>query len=393
MKPEAVALVVAVRAKLARRAALSQTAIAPSQEEPEQSRHVMRHGAAGVGGVAAISKSKPLATGRETLYHGTHQAAVPAIQAGGLKPRSAVGGHGITDVLPDAVREEGKRYAYMTPSKMEARSYAAQADAIQSAKGNIVEARMNMALDPKSQARILNPFSNKGVVKAEVPVWKLRQQGRIVANPELEGLGRKEWVDRMVSRARRNPFAAPPNRMMGNIAYKSLEQARVIRDGVGPEHIVGNSKFQRLGMRELGEYVRAHPGRFAGGVGLGALGLAGVGYAASGLLPRHKEAAAMGEEHGLANARLLLKVASEKNLAVPLGKALRKGWEGAKYLNHQAGRVGAGIAEGLGTGEEGQRIGRRAAQLAAAGAGTVGAQKGKRKVDEFRYRHGLYAGM
>jgi hypothetical protein len=353
---------------------------------------MLLHGGAGYGGVKALQAAKPLATGRERLYHGTHEGAAPLIREKGLRPRSEIGGHGITDILPESVREQGKKLVYMTPNKMEARSYAMQADAIQRAGGEVGIARLNMAMNPAAQMGMLNPLNNKGIVKADVPTWKLRQQGRLHANPELEGLSRKAWVDKLMS-APRGLFQAPPNRFAAGQAYKSLEKARVIEGGVGAEHMVGNSKFQRLGLRELGEYARAHPGRMAGGLGLGALGVGALGYAASGLRSKRKKEAMATEEHGLAVARVLLKTASEGNLLVPLGKALRRAGEGAKYVHHQAGRAGAGIAEGLGTGETGQLVGRRAAQAAAAGTGLVGAKKGKRKVDEFRYRHGLYGGM
>jgi hypothetical protein len=345
-------------------------------------------------------------TGRERLYHGTHEDAAKAIRAQGLRPRSEIGGHGVTDILPDEVRDAGKKLVYMTPGRGEARSYAVQAEAIQRAGGDVATARGAMGMDPLAQQAMMDPFHNKGIVRADVPTWKLRQQGKLVPNPELMGLSRAAWSDRVLkdspdaARALKEfPLARGAFKLQAGLSYNSLRNARVIEGGVGPEFIRGSGKFKGLGMQELKEYVAAHPGRFGGGLALGAAGLAGLGYAASGLRPRKKEAAMSddllcgSEARGLAVARLLLKVASARGIARPLGKALRLGVTTGGKAVRAAGEAGAGIAEGLGASESGQSVGKLLGQGAAVGAGVGTARKGKRKVDEWRYRNGLYSGM
>lgn len=400
MRPDAIIVMQAARRKLA--------AATPARDpDAERLRSQQLHVGAGVGGAAALHHSRPLVTGRERLYHGTYNDAAKTIRAQGLRPRSEVGGHGITDILPDEVREQGKKLVYMTPSKMEARSYAVQAKSIQRAGGDAVMGQMALQRDPVAAQAIMDPFNNKGIVKADVPMWKLRQQGKVVPNPELMGLSRKAWAKHIIARSPEHakaleempPFVRGVAELAAGSSYGSLRNARVIDGGVGPEFIRGSGKFKRLGMQELKEYVAAHPRRFGGGLALGAAGLAGLGYAASGLRPRKKEAAMSedllcgSEARGLAVARLLLKVASARGIARPLGKALRLGVTTGGKVVRAAGDAGAGIAEGLGASESGQSVGKLLGQGVAVGAGVGTARKGKRKVDEWRYRNGLYSGM
>lgn len=93
---------------------------------------------------------------------------------------------------------------------------------------------------------------------------------------------------------------------------------------------------------------------------------------------------------GIDVARLLLKTAAANGAGRVLGKVLLGGAHAAKSTVQAAGTFGQGVAEGLGAGQGGRILGKRLGQTAALGAGYVGAKKGKRKVDEFRYRHGLY---
>ncbi len=81
-------------------------------------------------------------------------------------------------------------------------------------------------------------------------------------------------------------------------------------------------------------------------------------------------------------AKELLKAASAKrSVARSIGSALR----GAVVAS---GDIGAGVAEGLGASPGlGKAVGMGGAVLAGASA----AGKGKRKVDEWRYRNGLYS--
>lgn len=97
---------------------------------------------------------------------------------------------------------------------------------------------------------------------------------------------------------------------------------------------------------------------------------------------------------GISVARALLKVAAAEGAGRHLGRALHATGRGIKGAVGGAGRFGGGIAKGLELGEGGQAVARRSAQAGLVGAGGLAALKGKKKVDqkieEFKYRHGLY---
>lgn len=103
------------------------------------------------------------------------------------------------------------------------------------------------------------------------------------------------------------------------------------------------------------------------------------------------------DESQLAVARQLLKVAAARNYTRPIGKALYVAGKGAKKGVEVVGDLGAGLAEGLNLGETGQAVARRGAQGTAIIGGTIAGSRvhkgARRRVDEFRFRHGLYRGM
>lgn len=92
-----------------------------------------------------------------------------------------------------------------------------------------------------------------------------------------------------------------------------------------------------------------------------------------------------------ATTQVLMKLAAGHGLAEGIGKAIAATGRGARAVYHTAGSAGEGIAKGMGAGATGQTVGSVVGKGAVVGTGALGAQKGKRKLDEFRYRHGLYS--
>jgi hypothetical protein len=87
-------------------------------------------------------------------------------------------------------------------------------------------------------------------------------------------------------------------------------------------------------------------------------------------------------------ARELLKAAAgSQNAGKALGAVLRGAGRTAKAVVGGAGQFGAGVAEGAGLDP---MIGTIAGSGTAVALGVSQAGKAKRKVDEWRYRHGLY---
>lgn len=106
-------------------------------------------------------------------------------------------------------------------------------------------------------------------------------------------------------------------------------------------------------------------------------------------------------QHGIDVARAILKTAAANDAGSRLGDILKTAnaftrtgkavGKGVSKAFGAGGGLGEGLAEGFGAGEGGKSLGRYAGYGAVGTAGYAGAEAGKRKVDEFRYRHGLYS--
>lgn len=92
-------------------------------------------------------------------------------------------------------------------------------------------------------------------------------------------------------------------------------------------------------------------------------------------------------KRGEALARELAKLASS-GAGKAVGAVLYRAGKAAKDVVLESGNFGAGVAEGL---KVDPGIGRIAGMGAAGLAGVGMAGRAKRKVDEFRYRNGLYS--
>lgn len=253
-------------------------------------------GAAGVvGGGVAVSKATPMLTGRTTLYHGTTPELAKKVREQGLRPSAEVGGDvaKITDILGNDIKSKAKNLAYLTPHKSEASGYAGQAEALRDL-GPGVDYTSPAAAQKRMQGTLkgqMNPF-HKGVVRADVPLWREDIANKLRANPEARGdfnTFKQHIIKDIKARGGMVPHEVLPE---GHWARPHLERAfdsqlKGIHDsfnravsvegGVGPEFIRGGSKFKSLGLQELKDYARARPGTMATGAGLTALGIgAGV---------------------------------------------------------------------------------------------------------------------
>lgn len=207
--------------------------------------------AAGAGGAYALSKAVPRVTGRTTYYHGTTSDIADKIRQEGLKPSAQTGVKGPIDT--GNFPKDWKNHAYIARSKLKAKLYQAQAKGL---RGGVGE-----------------------TLKISLPEWK--QGLQTLENPETAG-GYKAWAQRTGARTPEAAELLRKRPMVGRLLYgvQSYGGERAIPH-VPSEYIRGSDNYKRLGLREIGQYIKARPGRFASGVGLGALGLGGLGYGAS----------------------------------------------------------------------------------------------------------------
>ena len=234
-------------------------------------------------GTYAGLKAAPIIGGRTKLYHGTTPEAAALIQQEGLIPNKG----GISAILP---MEGASKAVYLTGSKPEARQYAAQADAIAPvlAQGLSGESIFGMKHSPlvkalaeaqdnskwKQLVRRKNPFANRGVVTANVPLWEKEIAGKLVQNPET-AMGFDKWVNQ--------PRGLDFNwMMMGNAEKRQLFDRVndvVVHAGVLPANYIKGKNYKRVGLGEIIRHAKAKPGKAAlgAGLGLGGLGLGALG--------------------------------------------------------------------------------------------------------------------
>lgn len=240
-----------------------------AEEKPQEGSAALS--AAGVlGGSYALGSAKPLITGRTRLYHGTTADIAKKIQEQGLLPAAKVDSPAITDVLPNDIRAKAKDLVYLSPVRAEAGGYAGQADFLRRF-GKNWQAHQKERLDATVKGQ-RNPFQ-KGIVAADVPLWRSDVAALLRKNPEARG-SFEEYKKGLGLRA-----IFKTDHELGDI-YNSLDRAVGVEGGLAPEFIRGGSKFKGVTAKEVMEYAKANPKRFATGVGLGLLGAAGLGLGA-----------------------------------------------------------------------------------------------------------------
>src|SRR5690606_10826984 len=198
----------------------------------------------------------------------------------GVRPATHGGSKGITDIFEGDLASKSKSLGFLTRDKSEARGYADQAEKLKgffqkNPGASPIDVRMeagNIQLSPEHIRRKLNPFSNRGVLQASVPLWKTEIANQVRENPEAEHLLKKmeDPLFRMFN----------PQLTERGIKKQFSDSVVALEGGLDPKYLKGSQNYQRLGLRELGEYIRKHPARFAKGVGAG---IAGVGLGGAGL--------------------------------------------------------------------------------------------------------------
>ena len=254
---------------------------------------------AGVG-TAALKSSVPDLTGRTNIYHGTSQGSADQIRQSGLYSRQQRG-VGDVDSLTAAmtspqVNEESKNLVFATSNKNMANIYAMQnrmAEELAAAEGipfneamqrvmaggvdknPILTANLNIeALKYQMPGDFLkNKADVDNTVRFNVPLWKLREQEKLVDNPEIQGI-MDNPLQNLMEKA-----------TMGEDKYReALENtlgerggSYTIRDGLSSEYLPGHDDYKKLSLGELAEYAKKNKGQFAKGVGKAGLGI-GAGY-------------------------------------------------------------------------------------------------------------------
>ena len=209
------------------------------------------------------------------MYHGTAPDNVSPILKSGIQSaktlkKPSLNTSQLKNVLGSSVANEGEMLAYATPSKMLARIFALQAE-----HGGVSNTQLKMALKEISPFEPLKAAissrRDKSVITASIPKWK----ANIVNNPE-SAMYRKRYgailSDKVISKLEKNLNNLMP----------------AFEGGIPAEYIKGSKKYIPW-TKEIGQYVKAKPGRFAAGLGVGLAGLSLAGIGASNMIkPKHE---------------------------------------------------------------------------------------------------------
>ena len=211
--------------------------------------------ALGLGSALAIPAGAALAynavksgdlTGRETLYHGTSDAAGQSILRNGLMPTTPENGIRVNEIPDEAIRNDSYGKAYTTTNHHMARNYAMQ-----------TEQRYN----PGSE-------SEGTIVTMNVPTWKMTVSRDRFHDLDPANLRRIMKMDADTSEDE-----------VLRRASRSNSAIRVIEGGVPAEYMPDSESYVPNSVSEIKEYVKENPTRFTLGAGklLAGAGLLGAG--------------------------------------------------------------------------------------------------------------------
>jgi hypothetical protein len=253
---------------------------------------IMGVGAIGTGAIT-LNKAKSLLTGRKTLYHGTTSKAYSKILKEGIKPpnkKKALN----TDVFKQwnkNLHKNSVKFVYLSPDKKIARQFA-----VRGTLGGTLQINKDIAKDivnnnsaiknvlnrnVKLIINSMNPFYNKNIVKANIPIWNKKYTA--IPNPEASlqdftSLLNDEGGEKVNSILK----------FLSNHQVKEFNKKYPAFKSISPEYIKGSKKYIPF-YKDLGKYIKAKPGSFAKGLGLAAAGTGIAGLGIKQLLKKKEE--------------------------------------------------------------------------------------------------------
>ena len=198
-------------------------------------------------------------TGRETLYHNTRKENVNSIKKNGLKGSKALDPDlaFTPEVLKHIPEDKLANKVYFGRKKSIAESIGMNAKVYDYVKGKGKYERETM--------------------KAKVPTWKMKE----VDNPELLGAKNKSEFRKSFAKSQGLGENNPIFNRQADVAYKTLGRkgTATIEGDVAGKYFKGHKGYERASLKEVGEFIKKNPKRFAKSVGqtIGGAALVGVG--------------------------------------------------------------------------------------------------------------------
>lgn len=198
-------------------------------------------------------------SGRVNLYHGTSAKAKKSILKEGLKASHSLDPDNLTNRnLRDLGIKDGRKLVYT--GKKRSPAYM-------------------MALNQKALAG-----EDPAVVKMSIPYDEYKKMKRVYDNPEFGKLSKSDWVKKNSDGNFINDQILKKyyDDFSGN---KGTSGTRIFEQDIDTKRIKGSKDYVKNSGKEVIDYIKKHPGRFAKGATKTAVGVGTVG---AGVYVAHK---------------------------------------------------------------------------------------------------------
>lgn len=195
-------------------------------------------------------------SGRVRLYHGTSAKAKGSILKEGLKGSHALDPNNLTNSkMAGLGRRDGRKLVYTGRRRRPAYIMA--------------------------QEQKVMKGETPAVVKMSIPYDEYKGMKRVFDNPEFSRLSKEDWVDRYKSMGiSETKLKNYYDNFSGN---RGTSGTRIFEQDIDAKRIKGSKNYVKNSSKQVANYIKKHPGRFAKGAAKTALGtglIAGGAYLA-----------------------------------------------------------------------------------------------------------------
>lgn len=188
------------------------------------------------------------------LYHGTSKKNKQGILEKGLLGSKSVDPESITNKMMGGIgTQDGRHLVYTSKTRTPA---------------------LLMAMNQKSMLG-----EDPAMVKMSIPYKdykEMRKTRGTDKNPEFQGMSKEEFIKKGESMGANKTVSG---KYYDTFSGNKEGVTRIFEGDIDSKYIKGSKNYQKNSLKELGEYVKNNPKRFAKGV---AKGTAGVGLVAGG---------------------------------------------------------------------------------------------------------------
>lgn len=230
--------------------------------------------------------------GYKRVYHGTSIGAAQKIRQEGLLSRYGGTGTAATDVAMGRPQAAGYSagHVYVSPARSSGQYYARAANMVQD-----TASKYGITVDEARKRLISYPLEQEGLARKYSGPLSPSRHGVLKIDLPYDTWHSKFQADPLVRDAQKKYLQDAPEGVRKLLTSDRVVKAQAAKAPVDiPSHLIHGGAGRtfagtlRSRLQGLPAYIRAHPGRFARGVGLAGLGVGAIGTGAA-LAFRHKQ--------------------------------------------------------------------------------------------------------